>query len=94
MGRGLLAGNSIYWPTRDRVFVFSQQVSAAGEPKMVRQPIELDVGDASRRLSGGSLLMSRGIMLLVTAEEVIALSETGEVPETEEEPRDQESRRQ
>ncbi len=86
MGRGLLAGNSIYWPTRDRIFVFSRQVSAAGEPKMVRQPIELDVGNASRRLSGGSLLMSRSVMLLVTAEEVIALSETGEVPTTDQLP--------
>ena len=33
------------------------------------------------QLSGGSLLMAQGIMLLITHEELIALSETGQIPD-------------
>jgi outer membrane protein assembly factor BamB len=79
-GRGVLAGELVYWPTQDRIYVFSQQVSPANDAKMARQPIELDVGDPARQLSGGSLLMGEGILLLVTAEELVALSETGLPP--------------
>jgi outer membrane protein assembly factor BamB len=84
-GRGVLAGNSIYWPTRDKIFVFAQRITSPGRPKMLRQPIELDVDAATRQLSGGSLLMAQGIMLLITPEEIIALSETGQIPDREDE---------
>jgi outer membrane protein assembly factor BamB len=79
-GRGILAGEHVYWPTREKVFVFSQRVSTPGQPEMVRQPIELNLDLADRQLPGGSLLMDQGIMLVVAAEELIALSETGEPP--------------
>ncbi len=39
-----------------------------------------DAGGPARQLTGGSLLMGEGMMLLVTAEELIALSETGTPP--------------
>ena len=65
------------------IFVFFQQVSTPGQPKMARQPIELDIGDPARQLPGGSLLMREDILLLVSAEELIALSETGAPPDRE-----------
>jgi hypothetical protein len=80
-GRGILAGQSVYWATRDRIYVFDQQIVSPGNPRMTRQPIELDLDDSSRQFSGGSLLMNDGIMVVVTDDELIGFSQTGEVPE-------------
>jgi len=75
-GRGLLVGQTVYWPTRDRIYVFDQRTIDGRTPRKVCQDINLTVHKAS----GGNLLMSQGGLLIATAEEVIALSESGERP--------------
>jgi len=57
-GRGVLAGGQIYWPTRDRIYVFDQQ-----GPRQLRQPIEL----APLGLTGGNLLIARDTLLIAAA---------------------------
>jgi len=69
-GRGTLAGKSVYWPSRERIYVFDQRA-----PRQIRQPIELAV----RGASGGNLVMADGIVLIATAEGIIAFNETGQV---------------
>jgi len=62
-GRGVLAGKSVYWPTRDRIYVFDQQTG------QLRQQIEL----ASRGVEGGNLVIAAGHLLIATAKELLAL---------------------
>ena len=70
-GRGLLAGGSVWWPCREEIFVFDQAVSEYGEPKQVRQPIQL----LPRDVTGGNLAASDGILVIATAEELVAFGE-------------------
>jgi len=63
-GRGVLAGQSILWPTRDKLYVFDLQTA---QPKKV-------VNLTAREASGGNLLVASGRLLIATAGELIALS--------------------
>ncbi len=65
-GRGLLAGNNVYWPTRERVYVFDQ----AG-PRPVRQPIEL----AAFGLEGGNLVATEGLFLIASSDRLTAFAD-------------------
>ncbi|MCY2986744.1 MAG: PQQ-binding-like beta-propeller repeat protein [Planctomycetota bacterium] len=67
-GRGLLAGSSVYWPTRDKIYVFAQDGS-----RQVRQPIDL----APLGLTGGNLVLAEDVLLIATANELVALSPFG-----------------
>jgi outer membrane protein assembly factor BamB len=72
-GRGLLAGQNVYWPTREKIFVFKQQTHRTEQgwtPIPVRQ-IEL----THRGVTGGNLLMSKGILLIATSDRLYALKE-------------------
>ncbi len=64
-GRGVLAGPYVYWPTRDRIYVFDQQTA---EP--VRAIDLMPLGAA-----GGNLLVADGRLLIATETELIALDE-------------------
>jgi outer membrane protein assembly factor BamB len=57
-GRGLLSAGSVYWPTRERLYVFDQSASAAGRQ---RAPIPL-VNE--RGASGGNLVLAGGYLLI------------------------------
>ncbi len=63
-GRGVLSGNSVLWPTRDKLMIFDQQ---AAEP---RKAIDLVAHDAS----GGNLVVGKRRLLITTATELIAIS--------------------
>ena len=63
-GRGILAGDKIYWPTRDAIYVFNQEVSQPGRAPLVRDPILL-IGD-NRQAGGGNLVIGRGVLLIAT----------------------------
>jgi outer membrane protein assembly factor BamB len=63
-GRGVLAGQNILWPTRDKLYVFDQQTA---QPKKV-------VNLTAREASGGNLIVAGGRLLIATAGELIALS--------------------
>ena len=67
-GRGVLAGTHVYWPTRDRIFVFDQSV-----PRHVRQPIYL----STLGITGGNLLIDRGVLLIASGDALVALNQYG-----------------
>lgn len=67
-GRGALAGDAVYWPTREEIHVFDQ---ATARP--VRQPIKLDRRDAG----GGNLIVAQDYLLVTTADEVTAFNQQG-----------------
>ncbi len=67
-GRGILAGGQVYWPTRDRIYVFDQ-----GGPRQTRQPIDL----APLGLTGGNLLIARDTLLIAAADRLSALHVSG-----------------
>lgn len=72
-GRGILAGENVYWPTKEKIFVFRQQTARTDKgwsPIAVRE-IEL----TQRGVTGGNLLMAKGILLISSADKLIALSE-------------------
>ncbi len=69
-GRGLLAGDSVLWPTRGAVYVFDQASAR------LKKTIQL----AERGTTGGNLLVSDGRLLIATATELIALDREGLVP--------------
>ncbi len=69
-GRGILAGDEVYWPTRERIYVFDQYSG-----QQVRQPIDL----AAIGLQGGNLVIDDGILLIASADELVALNTTGRV---------------
>ena len=71
-GRGILAGNHVLWPTREKVYVFDQQTA---------QPVK-SIDLAARGVSGGNLLVAQGRLLIATETELIAMSLlAGETPE-------------
>lgn len=74
-GRGVLAGTQVYWPTRDRIYVFDQ-----GGPQPTRQPIEL----APLGLTGGNLVIARDLLLIAAADRLSAFNAGG--PATPREP--------
>ena len=59
----MLAGDSVLWPTRDKLYVFDQQTA---QPRKV---IDL----AARGVTGGNLLVADGRLLIATDNELIAL---------------------
>ena len=71
-GRGILAGNHVLWPTRDKVYVFDQQTA---------QPVK-SIDLTARGVTGGNLLVAQGRLLIATETELIGMSLLGgETPE-------------
>jgi outer membrane protein assembly factor BamB len=69
-GRGLLAGDSVLWPTRDKLYVFSQKT---GQSEKV---IDLTV----RGALGGNLLVADGRLLVASVDGILVFNTTGSVP--------------
>jgi len=70
-GRGVLAGNSVLWPTANKIYVFDQ---ASG--RLIK-----DIALAPRRATGGNLLVAGGRLLIATDRELIALGPTARPPQ-------------
>jgi outer membrane protein assembly factor BamB len=64
-GRGVLAGDCVLWPTREKIYQFDQ---ATGRPQKV---IDL----TPRGASGGNLLVAGGRLLIATSSELVVLGE-------------------
>ena len=62
-GRGVLAGDSVFWPTRGRIYVFDQRTA---EPK---RSIDL----AALGVVGGNLVVADGRLLIAGPTELVAL---------------------
>jgi hypothetical protein len=67
-GRGVLVGDDVLWPTRDRIFVLAQD-----GPRSVRQPIEL----APIGMTGGNLVPAGDILLVAGADRLAAYNPWG-----------------
>lgn len=67
-GRGILAGEQIYWPTLERIYVFDQR-----GPQQARQPIDL----TPLGLTGGNLLISTDMLLIAAADRLSAFNTAG-----------------
>jgi outer membrane protein assembly factor BamB len=65
-GRGILAGDCVWWPTRDKIYLFE---STTGR---LKKEIQL----APRGLSGGNLVVAQGHVLVATGNELVALGQT------------------
>lgn len=70
-GCGLLAGDTVLWPTRDKLYIFDQRTA---QPRKV-----VDLGQHG--LSGGNLLSKSGRLLIATETELIATGPRGDKPE-------------
>ena len=66
-GRGLLAGDYVLWPTREKIYVFDQQTAR------LKKEIEL----APLGVRGGNLLVADGRLLIATPSELIVLGTNG-----------------
>jgi outer membrane protein assembly factor BamB len=77
-GRGLLAGGDIYWPTREKIYIFDQQVVIEnGRRGVLQKPaIQLLRPDVDRDLqvTGGNLVVGGGMLLVAGGEQLQAFS--------------------
>lgn len=75
-GRGVLAGDCVLWPGREKIYVFDQ---ASGRQKKV-------ISLATRGATGGNLLVAPGYLLIAGNDELVAFASGGgsakEPPET------------
>ena len=69
-GRGILAGGAVYWPTREKIYIFDQQTA---QPKKV---IDL----APLGASGGNLLVADDRLLIANDSELVALGRPAKMP--------------
>lgn len=75
LGRGVLAGNHVWWPTRESIFVFNQRPIATDfgwQPKLTR---EIPLGP--RGVTGGNLVIANGVLLIATGDRLVAFDEFG-----------------
>jgi outer membrane protein assembly factor BamB len=69
-GRGLLAGDCVLWPTREKIYVLDQQTGR------LRKEIDL----LPRGVTGGNLLVAGDQLLIATGTELVALGQGGKPP--------------
>ena len=73
LGRGVLAGSHVYFPTREAIFVFDQLPTATDfgrQPKLVRQ-----IPLVPRGVTGGNLVIADGVLLIATGDRLVAFGE-------------------
>jgi len=72
-GRGVLAGDHVYFPTRESILVFDQRPAKTDfgwQPRLARE-IQL----VPRGVTGGNLVISGGVMLIATGDRLVAFGE-------------------
>ena len=72
-GRGVLAGSSVYFPTREHLFVFQQRplkTDFGWKPQLVRQ-IDL----VPRGETGGNVIIANGVLLIVSGDRLVAFEQ-------------------
>ncbi|MGH7134743.1 MAG: PQQ-binding-like beta-propeller repeat protein, partial [Pirellulales bacterium] len=69
-GRGVLAGNKVYWPTWDKIYIFDHQ------GKRQLDPIELQV----RRAVGGNLVPAGDSLLIAAHDRIIVFRRDAAIP--------------
>jgi outer membrane protein assembly factor BamB len=74
-GRGILAGDCVYWPTRETTYVFDRSTG--------RQKKEIPLGP--RGVRSGNLVVGGGKLLIAGTDELVALGPQRALPEDKEE---------
>lgn len=76
-GRGVLAGDQVYWPTRDRLYIFNQ---ATGQ--LEREDLLVaKAPTGTTAVTGGNLVIADGRLLIAGTNKLFCLSEFSRVPE-------------
>jgi len=70
-GRGILAGDQVYWPTQSGVHVFTQSPQRTGMFTVPKQVKELDFSRGD--IGGGNLVLAGRRLIVATADRLIAL---------------------
>jgi hypothetical protein len=81
LGRGTLAGDHVWFPTRESIFVFQQQPTRTDfgwQPKLVRE-----IPLVPRGVTGGNLTIADGVLLIATGDRLVAFDEIGPKAPTE-----------
>jgi outer membrane protein assembly factor BamB len=74
-GRGVLAGDSVYWPTKDKIFVLSQET---GVPDADRPPILLKEAFG---VSGGNLAVGDGYLIVAQSDQLLVFCQNSRLIE-------------
>ncbi|HUS38415.1 MAG TPA: hypothetical protein VMX74_03145 [Pirellulales bacterium] len=69
-GRGLLAGNNIYWPTREKILVLDQRIDRRGDRKSFSKNAEFNLSAPNVNASGGNLIVG-GTTLLIAGTDML-----------------------
>jgi len=76
-GRGLLAGDFVYWPTREKIYVFDQRVVKDGSRRVVPQRATIDLlrpdVPVEQRITGGNLVVGDDTLLIAGQTQLQAL---------------------
>ena len=76
-GRGLLAGNDVWWPTKDNIYVFRQKTYKVNGRRV---PVVVDRIPLARiGIEGGNLLLSNGVLLVTGPRQITAFNEFGRI---------------
>jgi outer membrane protein assembly factor BamB len=73
LGRGVLAGGHVYYPTRETIYVFDQRpvrTDFGWQPRLVRE-----IPLVPRGVTGGNLVIAEGVLLIATGERLVAFGQ-------------------
>ena len=73
LGRGVLAGGHVYYPTREAIYVFDQRPARTDfgwQPRLVRE-----IPLVPRGITGGNLVIAEGILLIATGDRLAAFGQ-------------------
>jgi len=74
LGRGILAGENVYWPTESAIYVFAQSPQKTGAFYTSRRVEQIDL--AARSAQGGNLVIAGKYLILATGERLYCFAET------------------
>jgi hypothetical protein len=72
-GKGVLAGDKVYFPTRENIHVFDQHQPRGQSVPVERQRISLST---NRGVTGGNMVVAHGLLLIATADKIFAFEQS------------------
>jgi outer membrane protein assembly factor BamB len=83
LGRGILAGENVYWPTRENILVFHQaprKTDSGFSPQGVKE-----IPLFPRGAVGGNLVIAEGKLILATGDKLMVFGESSPAPKPDKE---------